>query len=260
VEAMLEIDDLITAYGKSEVLHGVSLRVGKAEIVGLIGANGAGKSTLLNTVMNLVHAKSGSIRVEGIDITQKLTRDIVRMGVTMVPERRQLFGKMKVYENLLLGAYARKGRNQKPEIQSDLENIYEEFPILEERKRQDARNLSGGERQMLAIARAQMSKPKLWLLDEPTLGLAPLLVRQVMDTIVKIRESGGTVLLIEQNAEAALEIVDRAYVLETGRITLSGPAHEIKDDPGVQEAFLGYDDSGEGLEHRIRQIKEKYYI
>jgi branched-chain amino acid transport system ATP-binding protein len=255
---MLQVRNLVSAYGKTEVLHGISLSVEKAEIVGLIGANGAGKSTLLNTIVSLVPARSGQVILEGQEITRRTTRQIVELGVAQVPERRQLFGKMTVEENLLLGAYTRKGKKETVEIQKDLERIRQVFPILGERRNQLAESLSGGERQMLAIARAEMSRPRLWLLDEPSLGLAPLVVKQIMQSIKDIRKAGGTVLLIEQNADAALDVVDRAYVMETGRITLSGLAKQIKQDPRIQEAFLGQGERGEGLEQRIREISKKY--
>lgn len=257
---MLEIRNLVSAYGKTEVLHGVSLSVEKGDSVGLIGANGAGKSTLLNTIMSLLPARSGQVILEGQEITRRTTRQIVELGVAQVPERRQLFGKMTVEENLLLGAYTRKGKKETLEIQKDLERIRQAFPILGERRNQLAESLSGGERQMLAISRAEMSRPKLWLLDEPSLGLAPLVAKQIMGSIRDIRNAGGTVLLIEQNADAALDVVDRAYVMETGRITLSGLAKQIKQDPRVREAFLGQGERGEGLEQRIREISKRYPV
>ena len=257
---MLEVKDIVAAYGRIEVIHGVSLDVKEAEIVALIGANGAGKSTLLNTIMSLVETKSGQILFEGQEITSKTTREIVQLGIVQVPERRQLFGSMTVEENLLVGAYTRSGRDKKKAIREDLQRINEAFPILGQRKAQRAESLSGGEQQMLAIARAEMCRPRLWLMDEPTLGLAPLVVRQIMDLISGIREKGHTVLLIEQNAVAALEVADRVSMMETGRISLSGPAREIKDDPRVQEVFLGGGESGEGIEQRIRLMAGKYRV
>jgi branched-chain amino acid transport system ATP-binding protein len=257
---MLEVKDLVAAYGRIEVIHGLSLEVKEAEIVALIGANGAGKSTLLNTIMSLVDTKSGQILFEGQDITAMTTREIVQLGIVQVPERRQLFGSMTVEENLMVGAYTRSGRDEKTAIREDLQRINEAFPILGQRKTQRAESLSGGEQQMLAIARAEMSRPRLWLMDEPTLGLAPLVVQQIMDLISEIRDKGQTVLLIEQNAVAALEVADRVYMMETGRISLSGPAGEIKDDPRVREVFLGGGEGGEGIENRIRAIAPKYRL
>jgi branched-chain amino acid transport system ATP-binding protein len=257
---MLEVKDLVAAYGRIEVIHGLSLEVKEAEIVALIGANGAGKSTLLNTIMSLVDTKSGQILFEGQDITAMTTREIVQLGIVQVPERRQLFGSMTVEENLMVGAYTRSGRDEKTAIREDLQRINEAFPILGQRKTQRAESLSGGEQQMLAIARAEMSRPRLWLMDEPTLGLAPLVVQQIMDLISEIRDKGQTVLLIEQNAVAALEVADRVYMMETGRISLSGPAGEIKDDPRVREVFLGGGEDGEGIENRIRAIAPKYRL
>jgi len=256
--AMLEVQDLVAAYGRIEVIHGVSLDVEEAEILALIGANGAGKSTLLNTIMSLVGTKSGQILFEGREITSKTTREIVKLGIVQVPERRQLFGSMTVEENLLVGAYTRSGRDEKAAIREDLQRINEAFPILDQRKAQRAESLSGGEQQMLAIARAEMCRPRLWLMDEPTLGLAPLIVRQIMELISDIGKKGHTVMLIEQNAVAALDVADRVYMMETGRISLSGPVGEIKNDPRVQEVFLGGGESGEGIEQRIRLMAEKY--
>jgi branched-chain amino acid transport system ATP-binding protein len=257
---MLEVKDLVAAYGRIEVIHNVSLDVKEAEIVALIGANGAGKSTLLNTIMSLVDTKSGQILFEEQEITSKTTREIVQLGIVQVPERRQLFGSMTVEENLMVGAYTRSGRDEKAAIREDLKRINEAFPILGQRKTQRAESLSGGEQQMLAIARAEMCRPRLWLMDEPTLGLAPLVVQQILDLISGIREKGHTVLRIEQNAVAALEVADRVYMMETGRISLSGPAKEIKDDPRVQEVFLGGGEGDEGIEQRIRTIAEKYRL
>jgi branched-chain amino acid transport system ATP-binding protein len=247
---MLQLERVSSGYGRSPVLHQVSLEVREKEIVALIGANGAGKSTLLNTVMGLVPLSSGEIKLVGKDIGRLATPLIVRAGLAQVPERRQLFGSMTVEENLRLGAYARTDRAAVPET---LEEQFKLFPILLERRRQPAQTLSGGEQQMLAIARAMMSRPRLLLLDEPSLGLAPLLVERTMALIQRLRAAGGTVLVVEQNARAALGIADRGYVLENGRITLSGAAKKLLQDPAVQDAYLG----GEGgstraIEERIR--------
>jgi branched-chain amino acid transport system ATP-binding protein len=247
---MLRLEGVSSGYGRSPVLHEVSLEVREKEIVALIGANGAGKSTLLNTVMGLVPLSSGRILLEGNAIQNFSTPAIVRAGLAQVPERRQLFGTMTVEENLRLGAYARTDRAAVP---GTLEEQFELFPILLERRRQPAQTLSGGEQQMLAIARAMMSKPRLLLLDEPSLGLAPLLVERIMVLIQSLRAAGGTVLVVEQNARAALGIADRGYVMENGRITRSGKADDLLGDQAVQDAYLG----GEGgstraIENRIR--------
>ena len=247
---MLRLDRVRSGYGRSPVLHDVSLEVREREIVALIGANGAGKSTLLNTVMGLVPLSSGKISLLERSIGKLSTSNIVRSGLAQVPERRQLFGTMTVEENLRLGAYARTDRAAVPE---SLEEQFKLFPILSERRRQAAQTLSGGEQQMLAIARAMMSKPRLLLLDEPSLGLAPLLVERIMTLIRSLRDAGGTLLVVEQNARAALGIADRGYVLENGRIVASGAASELLSDRAVQDAYLG----GEGgstraIEGRIR--------
>jgi branched-chain amino acid transport system ATP-binding protein len=247
---MLRLERVRSGYGRSPVLHEVSLEVREREIVALIGANGAGKSTLLNTVMGLVPLSSGKISLLERSIGKLSTPDIVRSGLAQVPERRQLFGTMTVEENLRLGAYARTDRAAVPD---SLEEQFRLFPILSERRRQAAQTLSGGEQQMLAIARAMMSKPRLLLLDEPSLGLAPLLVERIMTLIRSLRDAGGTLLVVEQNARAALGIADRAYVLENGRIGASGAASVLLSDRAVQDAYLG----GEGgstrtIEERIR--------
>ncbi len=245
---LLELDRVSSGYGRSPVLHDVSLGVAAGEIVALIGANGAGKSTLLNTVMGLVATSSGSIRFDGRDITRLATPAIVRAGIAQVPERRQLFGAMSVEENLLMGAYA-IGET------SALEEQLVRFPVLRERRRQLARTLSGGEQQMVALARAAMSRPRLLLLDEPSLGLAPMVVARIMQQIVALRASGGTVLIVEQNAHAALAIADRGYVLENGRIALEGVAGELLVNPAVQEAYLGGQGGHYAIETRIRARK-----
>ena len=245
---LLELDRVSSGYGRSPVLHDVSLGVAAGEIVALIGANGAGKSTLLNTVMGLVATSSGAIRFDGRDITRLATPAIVRAGIAQVPERRQLFGAMSVEENLLMGAYA-IGET------SALEEQLVRFPVLRERRRQLARTLSGGEQQMVALARASMSRPRLLLLDEPSLGLAPMIVARIMQQIVALRAAGGTVLIVEQNAHAALAIADRGYVLENGRIALEGPAGELLVNPAVQEAYLGGQGGHYAIETRIRARK-----
>ncbi len=248
---LLELDRVTSGYGRLPVLHEVSLAVGAGEIVALIGANGAGKSTLLNTVMAMVPLSGGDIRFDGASIAGAATPAIVRAGLAQVPERRQLFGAMTVEENLRLGAYARADRAG---VVATLDEQFRQFPILRERRRQAAQTLSGGEQQMLAIARAMMSRPRLMLLDEPSLGLAPLMVTRIMDQIVALRAAGGTVLVVEQNARAALAIADRGYVLENGRITVSGAAAELLGNPAVQEAYLGGQGSGvRAIETSIRK-------
>jgi branched-chain amino acid transport system ATP-binding protein len=248
----LELEHVSSGYGRSPVLHDVSLHVGEGEIVALIGANGAGKSTLLNTVMGLVATSAGSIRFDGRAIGQLPTPAIVRAGIAQVPERRQLFGNMSVEENLLMGAYTSADRHS---VATALEEQFARFPILRERRRQLARTLSGGEQQMVAIARATMSRPRLLLLDEPSLGLAPIIVAQIMRQIVALRSARGTVLIVEQNAHAALAIADRGYVLENGRIALEGAANELLVNPAVQEAYLGGQGGHYAIEGRIRSRK-----
>ena len=247
---MLRLERVSSGYGRTRVLHEISLEVREKEIVALIGANGAGKSTLLNTVMGLVPLSGGTVRFQGREIQGLATPAIVRAGLAQVPERRQLFGTMTVEENLRMGAYARRDRAA---VAAALEEQFKLFPILAERRRQAAQTLSGGEQQMLAVARAMMSSPRLLLLDEPSLGLAPLLVARIMREIVRLREAGGTVLVVEQNARAALAIADRAYVLENGRIGASGIARELLGDESVQDAYLGGAGGGaRAIEARIR--------
>jgi branched-chain amino acid transport system ATP-binding protein len=245
---LLELNRVSSGYGRSPVLHDVSLTVAAGEIVALIGANGAGKSTLLNTVMGLVATSSGDIRFDGRAITRMPTPAIVRAGIAQVPERRQLFGTMSVEENLLMGAYASGDL-------SALEEQLARFPIMRERRHQLARTLSGGEQQMVALARAAMSRPRLLLLDEPSLGLAPMIVARIMREIATLREAGGTVLIVEQNAHAALGIADRGYVLENGRVALEGPAADLLVNPAVQEAYLGGHGGHYAIEARIRAKK-----
>jgi branched-chain amino acid transport system ATP-binding protein len=248
--ALLELSAVESGHGRTPVLHGVSLEVAAGEIVALIGANGAGKSTLLNTVMGLVALTGGDIRFDGRSIARLPTPAIVRAGLAQVPERRQLFGTMTVEENLRMGAYTRRDR---AEVVAALDEQFRQFPILGERRRQKSQTLSGGEQQMLAIARAAMSQPRLLLLDEPSLGLAPLLVAQIMDQIAALRAAGGTVLVVEQNARAALAIADRGYVLENGHITMSGKASDLLDNDVIQDAYLGgQGGSSRAMEGRIR--------
>lgn len=234
--AMLEIKDLRVNYGVINAIKGVSFEVNEGEVVTLIGANGAGKTTILHTITGLMKAKSGSIQFEGKDLLKTPAHKIVAMGMAHVPEGRRIFAQLSVYDNLKLGAYTRK---DKGEIGSDLNMVYQRFPRLEERKNQVAGTLSGGEQQMLAMGRALMSRPKIILMDEPSMGLSPLFVTEIFDIIKSISESGTTVLLVEQNAKKALSIADRAYVLETGKIVLSGGAKEMMDNDQVKKAYLG---------------------
>ena len=234
--ALLEIKDLEVNYGVIKAIKGVSFDVNEGEIIALIGANGAGKTTMLHTITGLIQAKKGSIVFDGKELTKTPPHKIVSMGMAHVPEGRRIFQQLSVLENLKLGAYTRK---DKSEIASTLKMVYERFPRLEERKNQVAGTLSGGEQQMLAMGRALMSKPRIILMDEPSMGLSPLLVSEIFDIIKVINESGTTVLLVEQNAKKALSIADRAYVLETGNITLSGDAKDLINDESVKKAYLG---------------------
>ena len=234
--AMLEVKNLEVYYGVIQAIKGISFEVNEGEVIALIGANGAGKTTTLHTVTGLLRAKSGHIIYDGQDITKVPPHKIVTMGMAHVPEGRRVFADMSVYENLLMGAYTRKDKN---EIEESLANVYKRFPRLEERKNQMAGTLSGGEQQMLAMGRALMSKPKIILMDEPSMGLSPIFVNEIFDIIKEVSESGTTVLLVEQNAKKALSIADRAYVLETGRITLEGKASDLLHDESVQKAYLG---------------------
>ena len=234
--AMLEVKDLQVYYGVIQALKGISFEVNQGEVIALIGANGAGKTKTLQTLKGIIHSKAGSIRFEGKDITKVPAHKIVEMGMAHVPEGRRVFADMTVYENLLMGAYTRKDKN---EIAQSLANVYKRFPRLEERKNQRAGTLSGGEQQMLAMGRALMSKPRIILMDEPSMGLSPIFVNEIFDIIKEVSESGTTVLLVEQNAKKALSIADRAYVLETGNITLSGKAEDLLNDESVQKAYLG---------------------
>ena len=234
--AMLEIKDLEVYYGVICAIKGISFEVNQGEVIARIGANGAGKTTILHTITGLIPAKSGSIMFEGTDLLKTPPHKIVSMGMAHVPEGRRVFQNLSVLENLKLGAYTRK---DKAEIADSLKMIYERFPRLEERKNQVAGTLSGGEQQMLAMGRALMSKPRIILMDEPSMGLSPLLVSEIFDIIRVISESGTTVLLVEQNAKKALSIADRAYVLETGSVKLSGKASELINDESVRKAYLG---------------------
>ncbi|MDM5313162.1 ABC transporter ATP-binding protein [Peribacillus frigoritolerans] len=233
---MLKIEDINVYYGNIQALKGVSMEINEGEIVTLIGANGAGKSTLLKTISGLLKPKHGKVLFEGDSIGGKAAQAIVKMGISHVPEGRRVFANMTVAENLELGAYLRKDKDG---IHKDMEKVYELFPRLLERIKQQAGTLSGGEQQMLAMGRALMAKPRLLLLDEPSMGLAPLLVKQIFNIIQEISESGTTILLVEQNANLALSIADRAYVVETGRIVLSGNAEELTSSEEIKMAYLG---------------------
>ena len=234
--AMLEVKDLQVYYGVIQALKGISFHVNQGEVIALIGANGAGKTTTLQTLTGILSPKSGSIVFEGKDLTRTPAHKIVEMGMAHVPEGRRVFADMSGYENLLLGAYTRK---DKAEIAESLTSVYKRFPRLEERKGQRAGTLSGGEQQMLAMGRALMSKPRIILMDEPSMGLSPIFVNEIFDIIREVSESGTTVLLVEQNAKKALSIADRAYVLETGSITMDGKAEDLLNDEAVQKAYLG---------------------
>ncbi|MCG6796022.1 ABC transporter ATP-binding protein [Geobacillus sp. YHL] len=233
---MLKVEAIDVFYGNIHALKGVSLEVNKGEIVTLIGANGAGKTTLLKTISGLLRPKNGDIVYEGASIAGKAAQTIVKQGISHVPEGRRVFANMTVEENLELGAFLRK---DKEGIQQDFAKVFQLFPRLEERRKQLAGTLSGGEQQMLAIGRALMARPKLLLLDEPSMGLAPLLVKTIFRIIQEINESGTTILLVEQNAHMALSIADRAYVIESGRVVLSGAASELQASEQVKQAYLG---------------------
>ena len=234
--AMLEVKDLEVYYGMIQAIKGISFEVNQGEVIALIGANGAGKTTTLHTITGLLSPKKGSVMFEGTDITKVPAHKIVSMGMAHVPEGRRVFAELSVYENLKMGAYTRKDKN---EIEESLANVYKRFPRLEERRNQMAGTLSGGEQQMLAMGRALMSKPKIILMDEPSMGLSPIFVNEIFDIIQAVSESGTTVLLVEQNAKKALSIADRAYVLETGKITRSGNAKDLLEDEAVKKAYLG---------------------
>lgn len=234
--SMLHIENLQVNYGAINAIKGISFDVEQGEIIALIGANGAGKTTILHTVSGLVPAKSGSITFNGTELTKTPAHKIVSMGMAHVPEGRRIFQELTVYENLMLGAFTRK---DKAEIEGTLEEVFKRFPRLEERRTQIAGTLSGGEQQMLAMGRALMSHPSIILMDEPSMGLSPLYVTEIFDIIRSVNESGTTVLLVEQNAKKALSIANRAYVLETGKIVLSGDAHELMNNDSVKKAYLG---------------------
>jgi branched-chain amino acid transport system ATP-binding protein len=233
---MLEIDDLHVSYGNIQALRGVSLRVEAGELVTIVGSNGAGKSTTLLTISGVLRPRAGRVLFEGHDLSRAAPHNIVGWGISHCPEGRLIFGRLSVAENLVLGAYNRRNR---AEIQQDLARVHQLFPILFERRGQSAGTLSGGEQQMLAIGRALMSRPRMLLLDEPSLGLAPILVERIFEIIQELRRQNVTILLVEQNAFQALRVADRAYVLETGQVRLTGPAAELAHDPQVQAAYLG---------------------
>ena len=233
---MLEVKNLSVHYGMIQAVRNVDFKVNKGEIVSLIGANGAGKSTILKTLSGLIHPSEGEIVYLGENIASTSAKKIVEKGLVQVPEGRHVFPGLTVKENLELGAFLRK---DKEEIQKDMEAVFERFPILKERKDQDAQTLSGGEQQMLAMGRALMSRPKLLLLDEPSMGLAPIFIREIFKIIQEIQKTGTTVLLIEQNAKMALSISNRAYVLETGSVVLSGTGQELLESDEIQKAYLG---------------------
>ena len=234
--AMLEIKDIEVYYGMIQAIKGISFEVNKGEVIALIGANGAGKTTILHTITGLLSPKCGSVLFEGKDITKVPAHKIVSLGMAHVPEGRRVFAELTVYQNLKMGAYTRK---DKDEIEQTLQMVYQRFPRLEERKNQLAGTLSGGEQQMLAMGRALMSHPKIIVMDEPSMGLSPILVNQIFDIIEEVSKSGTTVLLVEQNAKKALSIADRAYVLETGKIVLEGNAKELMNDDSIKKAYLG---------------------
>ncbi len=234
--AMLEVSDLHTYYGNIEALKGVSLQVEEGEIVTLIGSNGAGKSTTLRSISGLTPPREGSIRFEGQEIGDTPPQDIVQMGISQSPEGRKCFQRMTVRENLDLGAYLRKDTAT---ISEDLDRVFDLFPRLKERERQKAGTMSGGEQQMLAIGRAMMAQPRLLLLDEPSMGLAPVLVERIYETVEEINRQGTTILLVEQNANFALGVSERGYVLETGKVALSDDSDRLRDNPDVQKAYLG---------------------
>ncbi len=232
---LLEVSDVHAHYGAIEALKGVSLEVGEGEVVTLIGSNGAGKSTTLRSISGLTPASSGTIKFAGEDITRVPAHEIVGFGIALSPEGRHVFGRMTVRENLELGAYMRGGQD----AAEDFDRVFELFPRLKEREKQKAGTMSGGEQQMLAIGRALMARPKLLMLDEPSMGIAPILVQRIYETIGEINRSGVAILLVEQNANYALDAAKRGYVLETGRIVLTGESVRLRDDPDVQRAYLG---------------------
>lgn len=233
---MLKIDNLYVNYGMIEALHGISIEIKEKEIVALIGSNGAGKTTTLHTISGLIRPTKGHIYLNDQDLTKIKADKIVKLGLAQVPERRRVFAEQTVEENLILGAYTRSDRNA---VKEDMEKVFTSFPRLKERRSQLSGTLSGGEQQMLAIGRSLMAKPKILLLDEPSMGLSPLLVKEIFRIIKEINQSGTTILLVEQNAKLALAIADRAYVLETGKIALSGTGQELLASEAVKKAYLG---------------------
>ncbi len=233
---MLTLEDVRVYYGAIQAVKGISLEVQDRELVALVGANGAGKTTTLRTISGLFRPRTGRIVYDGVDLTKLAPHEVVGCGVSQAPEGRQIFGSLTVRENLMLGGVRRKDRGA---LGEDLERVFDLFPVLKERLRQAGGTLSGGEQQMLAIGRALMARPRLLLLDEPSLGLAPLMVGRIFDVIARLKAEGVTILLVEQNARKALAVADRAYVLETGRIAISGPARELAANPEVERVYLG---------------------
>jgi len=236
---LLKVRNLKSFYGYLQALRGVSIHVEEGEIVALIGANGAGKTTLLNSIAGIISSKKGQILFKDKDITHFPPQQIVRQGISLVPEGRQLFTPLSVMDNLILGAYQRYKRKNKDNIEADLDRVFHFFPILKERRKQLAGTLSGGEQQMLAIARALMSKPKLLLLDEPSMGLAPKVVKEIFRIILELQKEGTTIFLVEQNAKMALGIANRGYVIETGRIVIQGSSQELLGNKEIRRAYLG---------------------
>ena len=235
MSTILKVDDINVYYGSIHAIKGISFEVNEGEIVTLIGANGAGKSTPLNTISGLLHSKTGHIEFMGEPLNHVPSHKVVSKGLALVPEGRRIFLQMSVQENLDMGAFSRRGGN----IDADMERVFEQFPRLKERRKQVAGTLSGGEQQMLAMGRALMSNPKLLMLDEPSMGLAPILVEQIFDIIKNLHKAGTTILLVEQNAQAALSVADRGYVLETGKIVTTGTGAELLASPAIKKAYLG---------------------
>ena len=235
MSTILKVDDINVYYGSIHAIKGISFEVNEGEIVTLIGANGAGKSTTLNTISGLLHSKTGHIEFMGEPLNHVPSHKVVSKGLALVPEGRRIFLQMSVQENLDMGAFSRRGGN----IDADMERVFEQFPRLKERRKQVAGTLSGGEQQMLAMGRALMSNPKLLMLDEPSMGLAPILVEQIFDIVRELNQHGTTILLVEQNAEMALQVADRAYVLESGKIALSGTGRELAESDSIKKAYLG---------------------